>query len=164
MSKAVEVITVPAGQSGKIEHFDEEQNGRLVELVLQGERDPIRLANALGSNLFSVRNALKNPRVLAAINAVVKAKATLLKVAALDSAEKDLQFGSEKSRGEARKFIVAVADGETAINVNNINSWDPTKDEELWARGERFFKQHGRAIAAETVREVLEQGEDILDG
>lgn len=108
---------------------------------------------------MTLERALRSPRVLKAIKLQTQALATLALPGLTKAAEKDALHGEARIRAGARDFLAKQALGDpTLVTVQNVQTWDPSRDEELWERGAEFFKGAAEQIAEKVKDKMLGDG------
>ena len=164
--RKVQVIRVGEREMGEknLVPFDDENRKDLAAIWAEGITEPHKIAKKMGNGTTTIQvmRSLRDGKTLHDIKEAVKARAILYMPKALNCAIEDLD-GEARNRPAAREFIkkVAIPDEPSFVNQNNqVTSWDPKEDEELWARGRAFFEEHGKRIAAETVEAVLRTEDD----
>lgn len=133
----LELVRVPAGESGLTQNVNEDKAEELAELIASGELDERILAHEVGLSVMTVRKAIRSARIQALVKSEVQARACLLMAKAIESAHQDMISADGKARGAARDFIKKVSESESG-QVGS-GQWDPADDEALFDRAKTLL-------------------------
>lgn len=154
--ESIKIVRLREGESGVLRPLTEAKALELAALVAGGETNEDKLSKKADMDYFEVKRAMRSKEVQALIREEVRARALMEMPSVLEARIKDAKFGDPRVRSMASEFVLKAALGEDKVQVNQIQSWDPSQDEQLFERARTMFSQ----CAAEVVERVLESGDD----
>lgn len=154
-----EIIKAEMGE-GIEDRISEERAIKCAQLIAGGVTDEKSLMELCTLSRYKLGRLLRTDSFQKVLKQERQKRAELAMCEIVDVAIDDAKSDDYKIRTEARKFVKSVADGPQPGIVNqnnNINeSWDPTKDEQLFERARDMFTDTSRKVVADIVTQMVD--------